>query len=762
MRLAEAMFSKRQTGQALLAPILCAILAPALLRAESRGQAELSAQGYYLGTNGALSGLSGLDFRFQHFVDNLGLLDGRFENYGGQGHWRFGENYLELREMPWMSHRWRLTGGDFRTPTRLVEFPAASWNFPELSLRGTRISAARRSRQYSAFYGVQTLPVGPRVSFRVSTPQRVAGATFRYSREDRLTFGVSAYRISTDLTRADDYGFLIPESRRFKAVNNASVQTSFRASRNFQLFGEAAWARPAGAAGASRPWSTSAGALWDSPRFYAQVNYLRQGALYLPAAGYFAGDRAGPFAEVRVRPAGRLQLYGSASRYSNNLERNPATPTFRTSSRSGGAFADLPLGFSAGFQISDVHFEALTSGLSPADRSRNRMWSADLGRSAGRHYLRGRLRAVTLRGNASPQRQRSLELEDHFHWRNLTLGGGVRLDRSIQDQVRNSVFARGNAQLRLPRLTLFGQFEHGRDLLSSSVFTTSAVKAIVAGVSASLPGGWTVHTEVFRHDLNLSLNPASIFLLESRGVPYPVLFSGLNQWSLFFRFSKSLSWGGPMPSQGLERWTAERLPIAGSVEGMVYAVSRSGKAPAPGVTVRLDDNRTALTDAAGRYRFAEVPEGAHTISLEMRLLPADYEPGSPAQVQVSVRSRAVTRQDFHVARLTDLCGSIQGPAGSQLDSIVLNLQPLGIRTTPEADGTFCFYNLREGPYEIWLDPRTLPQGFLVDGPERLPVVLDRLAPPPPPVFRLEPQPDPARPVRLIQASAAPQPPVAGQ
>jgi len=45
---------------------------------------------------------------------------------------------------------------------------------------------------------------------------------------------------------------------------------------------------------------------------------VSQGTLYYPLAGYYAGDRQGPFVEATVRPLKGLQLYGSASRYRNN------------------------------------------------------------------------------------------------------------------------------------------------------------------------------------------------------------------------------------------------------------------------------------------------------------------------------------------------------------------------------------------------------------------------------------------------------------
>jgi hypothetical protein len=545
--------------------------------------------------------------------------------------------------------------------------------------------------------------------------------------------------------------YSLPLEQRYRAASHASLQASFKLHKHVQFFGEGAFVRPEGAKGPLSRVSGSVGGAWDSPKLTAQLSYQRQGSLYLPVAGYLAGDRAGPLAELRYRPVRGVQLHVSDASSSNNLNRDPDVLTFRSRSRSAGGAFELPGGFSLGGELSSLRFEVRPPGLDP-ERSANRLRIAYLGRGLGRHYLRATVRELTLRGRGPIQRQRSFEVEDSVHWRGASLGGAVRLDRSVQSETRNSVLVRMNAQWRLRKATVFGQFEVGRDLLSSSVFTTSAVKTFVAGASASLGRGWSLQAEVFRHDLNLSLNPANLFLLESRGIPYPIVLSGFNQWSCFVRLTKSLHWGGPMPSQGLEQWAAERLPIAGTIEGLAIEVSRTGNRPAPGVTIRLDENRTTVTDAAGRYRFTDVPEGEHTLALEMRSLPAEYQPRSPAAMRVSVRARAATRQDFQLTRLADLCGKVQAPPGFALEAIVLVLEPGGLRTTPEADGNYCFYNVPEGPYEIQIDHKSLPDGLQVEGPDRIPVLLEQLSAGPAPVFRLESRPAPAKPVRRILLS----------
>ena len=49
---------------------------------ETRGQADIALQGYYLGGSQSLSTTSGVSMRFSDFLPGLGLLSGNLESYG--------------------------------------------------------------------------------------------------------------------------------------------------------------------------------------------------------------------------------------------------------------------------------------------------------------------------------------------------------------------------------------------------------------------------------------------------------------------------------------------------------------------------------------------------------------------------------------------------------------------------------------------------------------------------------------------------------
>ena len=72
--------------------------------------------------------------------------------------------------------------------------------------------------------------------------------------------------------------------------------------------------------------------------------------------------------------------------------------------------------------------------------------------------------------------------------------------------------------------------------------------------------------------------------------------------------------------------------------------------------------------------------------------------------------------------LTSLSGQVQGPDKAALGNILIRLAgdpAAGRYTTTDQEGWFAFYNLREGDYEVVLDPATLPPDAVLEGEARV-------------------------------------------
>ena len=678
----------------------------------SGGQGELAFQGNYMG--GAAQpflNITGATGHFQEFLPGVGFLSCDLEGYGSQNRFAAGENFLELRGAPWMGFYWTLTAGDFRTPATLVEFPFNNIFNPDIEGRGFKIQAAHGDTQYTFFRGEQTLTAGTRVAYRLVTPQTVMSASITRRVTAHLQTGARVMQFSTSPQAILDNPYLFPPGRTLALVRTLAWQSLYTPAQGLKIYMEVS--RPLAGTG---PTITSmlGGVAWEHRAFSFKADYMREGLLYLPLAGYFTGDRQGPFGEARWRLRKTLEFYGSASQYRNNLERDPSLPLLTSLSTSAGASALLPGNLSASLALSTVRFNEFGGGQDPVT-SNNRQINATLSRAISRHTLHADWRDIRLDTAASPQRQRSWEAGDSFQTKHFSVGGSAQYQQVTGTERRNTVFFHGQAQASIWRLTAYGNVEVGNDLANQTLFSTSAYRTSVVGVAVRVARGWNLQAEMYRNLLNFTLNPASIFLLENGGAlagasPAAVSLAASQQWSFYFRLSKQIRWGAGLPAEKLDRFIVNAAPLAGTVEGMVRIKALAGGAGAPGIAVSLDGGRTAVSGTDGRYIFESVPEGAHDVAVSLAQLPADFDPGGTTQTRVMVQPRRTARADFEVFPLMAVAGKIGGPEGAPLSGIVIRMAPGNRYTTTGDDGSFRFYNVREGDCVLAIDPKTLPEG----------------------------------------------------
>jgi hypothetical protein len=714
------------TKKILRAVLWCAVAAAAYGQntgapaAVSGGQGEIAAQGYYMGGNQQdFLNTTGLSLRFQEFVPDVGLLTGSLEGYGSQNRFQPGENLLELRGLPWAGHYWTFTGGDFRMPAGLVEFPFNNIYTPEIEGRGVKVQAVHGDTQYSFFWGQEMLTAGPRVAYRIPAPQTVMGASTVHKVAPHLLVGARFMQFSASQQSIADNPYLFPPGRTAGLVRTMAVQSLYNPVKRLKIYAEVS--RPT-AAGEHELTSVLTGLTWEGPVFTLKANYVYQGTLYFPLAGYFAGDRRGPFGEAHFRPWKRLDLYASASQYRNNLERDATLPTLTSNNVSAGLSALLPGKLSFTGQLSTVRFSDQAPGQDNIT-SNNRQTSAALSRSIGRQTLQLNWREIRLDMAPSPQRQRSTELGDTYQFKHFSLGGAMRYQQVTGSQRLNSLFFRGLAQVNLGRVSAYANIEVGNDLANQTVFSTEAYRTSVVGASVRLPGRWNLQTEVFRNQLNLTLNEENVFLLQNgetlAGIsPAAASLSNFNQWSVFFRLSKPIRWGGGLPSEnavGVIGGAVVRL--TGNIEGIVRLKTLAAATlNAASVPVSLDNGRTAVSGPDGHYFFTNVPEGVHEVGLAMDELPADFDPGESPRNQIVVQPNRVARADFEVLPLTSISGRVTGPEKLPLEDIIIRLLPGSRYTSTDRDGAFAFYNVREGDFDLLIDPATLPEGAALESP----------------------------------------------
>jgi hypothetical protein len=374
-------------------------------------------------------------------------------------------------------------------------------------------------------------------------------------------------------------------------------------------------------------------------------------------------------------------------------------------------------------QITLLNLSTRANHASPWNKSNNQQETAILTRTFARHNLRFMAREYRQTSRLSSQRQRSGEIDDTFHIRRLTLGAGVRLQRLLTREPRTSVFYRGSAQFSIRRFSAYGNFETGNDLQNKTLFATNTVNTTVIGASMTVGKNWEFQCEAYRNNLVTELNPESIFVLQGQGVFIPGTLEALNQWSMYLRISRTFHWGKAGALDDLTQYAVARVPLKGSLDGFVMERLIEGNRPAEGVPVSLDQSRTVITNAEGRFHFSEVPEGAHNVALALRELPAEFDPGPIKERTVAVYPSKLARGDLDIVRLAFIQGKVTGPPDVPVENIVIRITATDRYTTPDSEGNFYFYNLREGDYNLALDDKTLPDFAIVDKPDHVSVLV---------------------------------------
>ena len=247
---------------------------------------------------------------------------------------------------------------------------------------------------------------------------------------------------------------------------------------------------------------------------------------------------------------------------------------------------------------------------------------------------------------------------------------------------------------------------------------------------------------MFRNSLNLTLNPESIFLLQNgpalAGIsPLGASLAATRQWSFYFRLSKQIRWGAGLPSETPGQATVPPATLMGTLEGVVLVKALAGPRGAPGITVSLDGGRTAVSGADGHYVFENVPEGEHQAALSLAELPADFDPGEARAARVAVQPHRTARADFEVLPLMSIAGHVSAPPGVPLADILVRMAPGDRYTTTSEDGSFTFYNVREGAVVLALDTASLPAGAVLLSPGRIAASLRDGTPAPPMEFTFE-------------------------
>jgi hypothetical protein len=166
----------------------------------------------------------------------------------------------------------------------------------------------------------------------------------------------------------------------------------------------------------------------------------------------------------------------------------------------------------------------------------------------------------------------------------------------------------------------------------------------------------------------------------------------------------------------------------GRIEGRAFfdldadGLDDPGEPGVAGLTVRLDDRRSATTDSRGRYSFDSLTPGEHVVALTSDKLGVSLRASTATEQFVTVGARQTASVGFGLSDFGSVGGRIfndlfltgsadaAGAPGVRGVRVLLRGASV-VSLTTDASGLYEFRNLAPGNYTLEIDPASLPADF---------------------------------------------------
>jgi hypothetical protein len=708
---------RRRTGAPLLALLAAAAALPAI--AQDAGNVRAGAESYHDTIPGESVNGIGLDFR--QLLPFGGVASGEAILVSGGNRSTPGRAVGRVSDVPAGPLVLTGEGGDLAWKLDASPYHFAD-DYPAIAyMRGGGARAEGPAGSVAVFAGRNERIEGIRLPTVVFAPESLAGATAAFRAGTGLTLDANAIRTSNREPGINPlFGSDVPRS-----AESYGAGATVRLKEFWIAQGRVSYQRYEYDSMSSLPsghfLSYVAGTVLDTERWKAQADYIRQGLNYVPLSTASVGNREGPHV--------LLQSFGSrlvASAAFSSYRNNPEDTAGLTDLHSRSAF------LSATWRVTDavstnwmVNAQDLSSTkVGETSRFTQRTASADV--SAPTYgYTRLKYQYQTNEQPSLSQRIHEIELEQQPPTiRGFQLVAAFRFQREVGGA--SSVLFRGGVDGAFGdvRLSLHGEW--GRDLAASTVFDLNRSQTVTAALSAPLPGGLELRVEGYWNRISAAVNPESIFASQ---ITQEQLFSA-NRRTFLVRLVRSFGWGrepvgpaGPFSGPG-------RAPY-GDIEGTVFRDANGNgrrdedEPPIPGIAILLDDGQVARTDASGHFVFHNVVEGAHTVRLDLDVLPVAYNPPRDVSRRLQVARLVPAREDFALVPTGRIRGRVEqelsGGERVAFARAVVTILPNDFSTYTDEQGNFAFENLPPGRYRVRLEEASLPEGATVTAdasPER--------------------------------------------
>ncbi len=173
--------------------------------------------------------------------------------------------------------------------------------------------------------------------------------------------------------------------------------------------------------------------------------------------------------------------------------------------------------------------------------------------------------------------------------------------------------------------------------------------------------------------------------------------------------------------------TGVRWDAVGTIDGYVFrdlnsdGLRQRDDPPVEGVRVWLGNDKSAVTDLFGYYRFGGVRGTKANISIDTATLPGGYVVTVPVMQETTIANLGVRRVDFGIISRCEMSGFIfedtnnDGEFNPKTDKpvrgVILKLED-GRNALSDANGRYSMINLSPGPHTVTVDLKSVPVYYL--------------------------------------------------
>ena len=176
----------------------------------------------------------------------------------------------------------------------------------------------------------------------------------------------------------------------------------------------------------------------------------------------------------------------------------------------------------------------------------------------------------------------------------------------------------------------------------------------------------------------------------------------------------------------------------GTIEGYLFndfngnMKKDPGEKGIPGIKIMLEDGSTTITDKDGKFKFSNVIEGFHRVSLDERRIPANFYIIEPTKKKIEVKARKTHKVNFILIEGATISGKVINDINRNkkidknekgVKDVLVLLKPVEkemkakekyfygmiLNTYTNSKGEFLFEDILPGEYLLYIDSKSLPK-----------------------------------------------------